>query len=117
MIKGTGIDIVEIPRIRSAVETWGDRFLTRILNPEEISYAKAHAVPYPHYAGRFAAKEAIYKALGDKTLSWKDITVINAPDGKPVCRINRSIPGQIVHLSISHSKFYAVASAVIETQE
>ncbi len=115
MIIGTGIDIVEIPRIRTAAQTWGDRFLTRILNPEEIAYAKTHVIPYPHYAGRFAAKEAVYKALGDKTLSWKDITIINTPEGKPVCHIKRPLPGKMIHLSISHSKFYAIASAIVET--
>ncbi len=115
MIIGSGIDIIEIERIRSAVKTWGDRFLTRVLNPKEIAYAKSHTVPYQHYAGRFAAKEAIYKALGNKKISWKDITVINNPEGKPECHI-KGLKHR-VHLSISHSKFYAVASAVVETKD
>jgi len=114
VIIGTGIDIIEIQRIRSAVKTWGDRFLARVLNPEEIAYALSHAVPCQHYAGRFAAKEAIYKALGDRDLSWKDITIINSPEGKPECHI-KGLKHK-VHLSISHSKFYAVASAVVETE-
>lgn len=114
MIIGTGIDIIEIPRIRKAVETWGERFLAKVFNPEEIAYAQQHTIPYPHFAGRFAAKEAIYKALGDRKLSWKDLTIINDSDGKPSCRLlNSSFKGRI-HLSISHSKFYAVAGAVIE---
>ena len=117
MIVGTGVDIIEISRIRKSVETWGDRFLSRVLNPQEISYAKSHAVPYPHYAGRFAAKEAVYKALGDKAISWKDLTITNDPDGKPICHIKGLRPGRVVHLSISHSKFYAVASAVVETKK
>lgn len=116
MIIGTGIDIVEIPRIRKAVETWGDRFLTRILNTQEISYAQSHTVPFPHYAGRFAAKEAIYKAVGNKRLTWKDITVTNDPDGKPVALVKGLGSGQTIHLSISHSKYYAVAQAVVETK-
>lgn len=114
MITGTGVDIIEISRIRKSVETWGDHFLERIFNPEEIAYAKAHTVPYPHYAGRFAAKEAIYKALGDKTISWKDMTILNAPDGKPFCRLSNKKSCGSIHLSISHSKYYAVASAVVE---
>ncbi len=114
MIVGTGIDIVEIPRIRKAVETWGERFLLRVFNSEEIAYARAHTVPYPHYAGRFAAKEAIYKALGDRTLTWKDLTIVNDPHGKPFCRLQTSTFKGRIHLSISHSKFYAVAGAVIE---
>ncbi|MBF0123295.1 MAG: holo-ACP synthase [Candidatus Omnitrophica bacterium] len=114
MIKGTGVDIIEISRIKKSVETWGDHFLARIFNPEEIAYAKAHTVPFQHYAGRFAAKEAIYKALGDKTLSWKDVTVINDKDGKPVCKIHKKAFKGKIHLSISHSKYYAVASAIVE---
>lgn len=115
MIIGSGIDIIEIPRIRKAIEQWGSRFLNRVFNSEEIDYACSHTVPYPHYAGRFAAKEAIYKALGDKTLNWKDLTIINDSDGKPACHLTKSSFKGRIHLSISHSKFYAVASAVIET--
>ncbi len=117
MIIGTGVDIIEIGRIRTAVTTWGGRFLERVLNPGEIAYAQSHAVPYPHYAGRFAAKEAVYKALGRRDMTWKDMTVINDHDGKPVCHVKGLPEGYVVHLSISHSKFYAVASAVIETEE
>ena len=114
MIKGTGVDIIEISRVRSSVTKWGDRFLNKVFTPEEIRYAKAHAVPYPHYAGRFAAKEAIYKALGDRTITWKDLTITNDHEGKPVCRMNRKAFKGNIHLSISHSKYYAVASAVVE---
>jgi holo-[acyl-carrier protein] synthase len=114
MIIGTGVDIIEISRIRSSVEKWGDRFLNKVLTPEEIRYARSHVVPYPHYAGRFAAKEAIYKAIGEKSLSWQDMTISNDASGKPVCRLNgRKFNGKI-HLSISHTRYYAVASAVIE---
>ncbi len=114
MIVGIGVDIIEIPRIRKAVETWGDRFLSRVFNSEEIAYAQLYNMPYPHYAGRFAAKEAIYKALGDKSLTWKDLTIINDADGRPSCRLRNNNFKGFIHISISHSKFYAVASAVIE---
>jgi holo-[acyl-carrier protein] synthase len=115
MIIGTGVDIIEISRIRSSVEKWGERFLHKVLTPEEIRYAQSHVVPYPHYAGRFAAKEAIYKALGLKALTWQDMTILNDDSGKPVCRLNgKKFPGKI-HLSISHTRYYAVASAVIES--
>ena len=116
MIIGTGVDIVEISRIRSAVDSWGDKFLTRILNDEEIAYARSHAVPYQHYAGRFAAKEAIYKALGNKALTWKNITIINSSEGKPESHIQGLAQDHRVHLSISHSKYYAIASAIVETK-
>ncbi|MBF0485016.1 MAG: holo-ACP synthase [Candidatus Omnitrophica bacterium] len=116
MITGTGVDIVEIPRIRKAVETWGDKFLNKIFTSEEIAYAKKHEVPYPHYAGRFAAKEAVYKALGDKKITWQDLTIVNDSDGKPLCRLKgKRLQGKI-HLSISHSKYYAVASAIVEKE-
>jgi holo-[acyl-carrier protein] synthase len=116
MVIGTGVDIIEIPRIRTAVEKWGDRFLTRVFTPEEIAYASKHTLPYQHYAGRFAAKEAVYKALGDRTISWLDITVINAPDGKPVPHVRGLSSDRSVHLSISHSRYYAVAQAIVETR-
>ncbi len=114
MVIGTGIDIIEISRIRSSVNKWGGRFLQRVFSPTEIIYAQAHTVPYQHYAGRFAAKEAVYKALGDRAVSWKDITIMNDGDGKPSCLIKGLAAGKTVHLSISHSKYYAVACAVVE---
>ena len=114
MIIGTGIDIIEIGRIRDAVKQHGDRFLNRVLAPDEIAYARKHSVPHPHYAGRFAAKEAIYKALGDKRVTWKDIIITNDAEGKPSCTVKGLKKGLKVHLSISHSKYYAVAQAVVE---
>ena len=79
MIIGTGIDIIEISRIRSSVDQWGGRFLQRVFNPEEIAYAQAHTIPYPHYAGRFAAKEAIYKALGDRMVAGRILRSLTTP--------------------------------------
>ena len=114
MIKGTGVDIIEISRIRNSVETWGDHFLERIFNPEEIAYAKAHTVPFQHYAGRFAAKEAIFKAVGNPDLSWHDATIINDATGKPVCHFNKINFKHRLSISISHSRDYAVASAIVE---
>ena len=116
MVTGTGIDIVEISRIRTAVDKWGDRFLSRVFNPQEIAYAMSHTLPYQHFAGRFAAKEAVYKALGDRAVSWKDITVTNDDSGKPLCSVEGLTPGKVLHISISHSKYYAVANAVVETE-
>ena len=116
MIVGTGIDIIEISRIRSSVNKYGQRFLDRVFNLQEIVYAQSHTFPFQHYAGRFAAKEAIYKALGDRTLSWKDITIINDATGKPSCFVKGLTSGKIIHISISHSKFYAVANAIVETK-
>lgn len=114
MIIGTGVDITEVRRLRQAVEKWGNEFLDRVFTKKELENAKTRGSLYQHLAGRFAAKEAVFKALGDKNLGWKDVQVLNDKEGKPYCLIldnrNRKIE---VHISISHVKTYAVASAVI----
>ena len=114
MILGTGIDIIEIDRIQKAVERWGDVFLNYILTPAEIEHAKKFKFPHRHYAGRFAAKEAIFKAMGMPDLSWHDITIINDKTGKPVCHFNRTDVKHRLLISISHGRDYAVASAILE---
>jgi len=78
MILGTGIDIIEVSRIRASYEKFGERFLKRILRPEEIAYCLSHRFPAPFLAARFAAKEAISKAFGTgigKQLGWQDLEV------------------------------------------
>jgi len=114
MILGTGVDIVEIDRIQKAVERWGDVFLNYVFTPPEIENAKKFKFPFRHYAGRFAAKEAIFKAMGIPDLSWHDITIINDANGKPVCHYdNKDFKNRLL-ISISHSRDYAVASAIVE---
>lgn len=114
MILGTGIDIIEIDRLQKALDRWGEDFLTHIFNEEEIAYAKDKKFPAQHYAARFAAKEAVYKAFGDKkALGWKDMTILNDKNGKPYCRLKKKgLKGKIL-ISISHTQSYAVASAII----
>jgi len=114
MILGTGIDIIEISRIQNAVERWGDVFLNYVFTPTEIEHAKKFKFPHRHYAGRFAAKEAIFKAMGVPHLSWQDITIINDNSGKPVCLYNNTTFKNRLLISISHSRDYAVASAIVE---
>lgn len=114
MIIGTGVDITEVKRLRQAVEKWGKEFLQRVFTPEELENAKTRGSLYQHLAGRFAAKEAVFKALGDKGLNWKDVQVLNDEEGKPCCKILNGRAKKIdVHVSISHVKNYAVASAII----
>lgn len=114
MIIGTGVDITEVRRIRQAVEKWGDDFLERVFTKNEIKNAKARTSFYQHLAGRFAAKEAIFKAVGDNQLSWQDIQIHNDTAGKPVCVFLNGKGKKIdVHISISHVKTYAVANAVV----
>jgi len=129
MIIGTGVDITEVARLRQAVEKWGKDFLNRIFTQEELENAKTRVRSssftkslqskderslYQHFAGRFAAKEAVFKALGDAKLNWKDVQILNDKEGKPCCVILSSRGKKIeVHVSISHVKNYAVANAII----
>jgi holo-[acyl-carrier protein] synthase len=114
MILGTGVDITEVRRLRQAVEKWGDGFLRRIFTQKELENAKTRGSLYQHLAGRFAAKEAVFKAFGDARLNWKEVETLNGKEGKPSCNILNSKGRKVnVHISISHVKNYAVASAVI----
>ncbi|MCX7661267.1 MAG: holo-ACP synthase, partial [Candidatus Omnitrophica bacterium] len=72
-IIGTGIDIIEVRRIKNAIEKWGEEFLERIFTKEELKSAKDKPSLYQYFAGRFAAKEAVFKALGNKELGWQDV--------------------------------------------
>ncbi|MDD5518414.1 MAG: holo-ACP synthase, partial [Candidatus Omnitrophica bacterium] len=95
-------------------ERWGEAFLNRIFTDEELANAKLRPSLYQHLAGRFAAKEAVFKALGEADLNWKDIEILNDPEGKPCCKfLNAKGKGKDVIVSISHVKNYAVANAII----
>src|SRR5436190_24373810 len=86
MILGIGIDIIEVERIRRSFEKFGDRFLKRILHPNEISYCLSHREPAPFLAARFAAKEAISKAFGTgigAQCGWHDMEVGRKSSGQP----------------------------------
>lgn len=115
-ILGTGIDIIEVARIQKAIERWGEHFLGHVFCPEEIEYANAHRNPAQHYAGRFAAKEAILKAIGDNAhVSWKDMKILNDQHGRPYCEYaDRKFKNKIL-ISVSHTENYAAASAIITT--
>jgi len=114
MILGTGVDITEVNRIRKAIEKWGDAFLNRVFTGGELMNAKTRGSLYQHLAGRFAAKEAVFKALGDAELNWKDLEILNDKTGKPSCKfLNSKGKGMDVIVSISHVKNYAVANAIV----
>ncbi|TAM42348.1 holo-[acyl-carrier-protein] synthase, partial [bacterium] len=102
MFIGTGVDITEVRRIRQAVERWGDDFLRRVFTKDELINAKNKTSLYQHLAGRFAAKEAVFKAAGDSGISWQDIQINNDQQGKPLC-VFRNGKGRNmdVHISIS----------------
>jgi holo-[acyl-carrier protein] synthase len=114
MILGTGIDIIETYRIQEAVDRWGDQFLNHVFTDDEIAYAKQHKFPSQHFAARFAAKEAVFKAVGDPELGWKQIEISNDPTGRPHCTITKPTFKNRIIISISHTKNYAVANAIIE---
>lgn len=124
MILGVGIDIIEVARIRAAHEKFGERFLTRILHPNEISYCLSHKDPGPFLAVRFAAKEAISKAFGTgigAELSWRDMEVGRRESGEPFVILHErgekllaERGGRIVLLSLSHTLHYATAVAILD---
>ena len=126
MILGTGIDIIEVGRIRASYQRFGERFLKRVLRPEEIAYCLSHREPAPFLAARFAAKEAISKAFGTgigSQLAWQDMEVRRKDSGEPFVilhgageRLLQKRQGRIVHLSLSHTEHYAAAMAVLESE-
>ena len=119
-----GTDIIEISRIQKSIEKSGDRFLNLIYTPAEIEYCESKKyAKYTHYAGRFAAKEAIYKAisrlLDDRFgITWKNAQVINDENGNPHVEFVGIEFNQIknIDISISHCKEYAVATAIITVE-
>jgi holo-[acyl-carrier protein] synthase len=117
MIKGIGIDIVEIERIKEAVEKTGDNFLRRIFTKREINYCKRakKELKYPELAARFAAKEAYAKALGTGIvkLKWCEIEVVKDKRGKPLLAV-KGKKLKKAHLSLSHSRDYAAAAVYLE---
>jgi holo-[acyl-carrier protein] synthase len=107
-----GIDIVEIKRV--AQQTHNPRFLKRVFTPTEVAYCRARKNSAQHYAVRFAAKEAVWKAVGNPKLLHRDIQVRNRTDGKPEIRFPPPF-GRLakqVSISLSHGRDYAVAIAL-----
>ena len=117
-----GTDIVEISRIKESIEKYGNKFLEKVYTPNEVKYCEAKNInKYESYAGRFAAKEAIFKSIShnlDKEISWKDIEIINESNGKPLAKINLEVDKlEAISISISHSKENAIAYAIAVFKE
>lgn len=118
----TGTDIIEISRIKESIESLGDTFKDKIYTKKEIEYCESRKnAKYQHYAGRFAAKEAIFKAVSDLLddkfeISWKDAEILSDKNGKPKITFkNDKLKEKIesIDISISHCKEYAVANVVV----
>lgn len=107
MISGIGVDLVSVARISEAMEN--PKFAERILRPDEMR----EEMSAQFLAGRWAAKEAIYKALGRPRLTWQDIKILNAASGAPLATVS----GCKIHLSISHEREFAIAYAIAEVNE
>ena len=124
MIVGTGIDIVEVPRIAAAIERFGERFLARVFTADEIRYCKSKANSVERFAARFAAKEAALKALGtgmSRGISWQQVEVRREPGGRPTIHFSgkaAQIAGQLgarhASLSLTHTKQQAMAQVILE---
>ena len=119
MIKGTGIDIVQVSRVAELHERYGERFTGRILAPGEIG--RIPPAGWEQYmAGRFAAKEALVKASGVRGLRFSAVEVRNDRSGwpsfvrDPYLDTELGLEGCEIHLSISHERDYAVAMVIIE---
>jgi holo-[acyl-carrier protein] synthase len=117
-----GVDIIEIARIRAAIERWGDRFLKRIYTESELKLC--HRQP-SHLAGRFAGKEAVMKALGTgvRGIKWREIEILAERSGKPLVQLYGKAQDKAdslgfgrLAISLSDSREYAVAFVVAETR-
>jgi len=123
MIAGTGIDIVEIPRMRDAVKKWGNSFISKVFTAREVKYSTSKRFSEQHFAARFAAKEAVIKAFGEPNkfpIRWTDMEVVNNAEGKPVIefsgdaiKLKKKKKIDDIIVSMSHSRNYAIASVIL----
>ncbi len=113
-----GTDIIEIERIKESIKDLGEKFLNRIYTQKEIEYCEnKKGQKYQHYAARFAAKEAIFKAISKKLkdkyeIGWKDMEILNDEQGRPQVKI-KGVQRENIDISISHCREYAVAMVVM----
>jgi holo-[acyl-carrier protein] synthase len=124
MIVGTGIDIVEVPRLAATVERFGRRFLERVFTPQEILYCESKRNRIERYAARFAAKEAGLKAIGtgiQHGVAWHDIEVRREAGGRPMlafagkaAEFAARLGVKRVSVSLSHTQQHAIAQVILE---
>jgi len=122
VIVGLGTDIVEIVRIGRMVERHGEQFINRVYTPDEIRHCQRRKHSYEHYAGRWAAKESVMKALGTgfiKGVGFRDIEIINRSSGQPIVtltggalELSQKLEIDDILITISHCRNYATATAI-----
>ena len=120
---GIGIDVVEVSRIRSSLDEFGERFLDRVFTKAERAYCSSQKNPEIHFAARFAAKEAISKAFGTgigKEIAWLDLEIMRRASGEPEVKLAGSAQefaeergATQVMVSLTHAEHYAAANAVV----
>jgi len=125
LVRGIGVDLVEVARIARVLERHGDRFLRRIYTPLELE--KVHGRREQYLAARFAAKEAVFKALGTgwgAGVRWVDVEVDNLPTGQPVLALTgralaraETLGAKRLHLTISHTAEHAMAQVILDGEE
>ena len=121
MIFGIGTDIIEIDRIKNSVEKYGERFLNKIYTENELEYCLSKKNKYQHLAARFAAKEAIAKALTtgwNSEFKWTDINISNEPSGLPIVELKGNLENflgedKALKITMSHSNNYATCFAIL----
>ena len=125
MILGIGFDLVDIARVAALLASKGERAVERLFSPAEAAYARARAEPARHFAARFAAKEAVYKALAGsedaRGIGWRDTEVTVAWDGRPQIVLRGRAAERAaalgvarVHVSLTHADLVAGAMVVLE---
>jgi holo-[acyl-carrier protein] synthase len=124
MITGIGIDVIENQRIRDSIERFGDRFLNRVYTEGEIAYCNKFANPEIHYAARFAAKEAAFKALGTgwaAGVTWKDVEIRRKASGQPELHLHgealtraTSMGARRFYVSLTHDSTVSCAVVILE---
>ncbi len=123
-VRGIGIDVVQVERIRSSIARCGPRFEARVFTDGELEYCRRHRDPLPHLAARFAAKEAAFKAIGtglSSGVGWKQAEVVQPGGRQPqlllhgvAAEVFRALGAARSHLSLAHDAGVAVACVVIE---
>jgi holo-[acyl-carrier protein] synthase len=123
-ILGIGVDVVDVKRMKIALDAWGPALVKKMFTDTEVSYCKSKKKPQEHFAARFAAKEAVSKAMEtgwSGKFRWRDVEVVNDASGAPKVILHDYVAAQLeqcrVHVSLSHTEDTVVAFAIIEKKD